>query len=412
MRRLFPIAIRVRWICVVLASFVFMWPMLPGLAGAQPVTSGAPDFPGILRTHADNLASVTTDAEALDLFASHLAGALSLQDSVTALTDKPPSGKASADRLTDPDLTASAVRLTAELAAWRLAAAIKQTADAAPAPALQTVLQQATTQQSWLLEGRGREHLGRAVKLASVLNSIEAPPTSEPDASTAYGEYAAYLDRTYPGLTEADRSWLVVAEREGSAGLRRRLMEFWEKTARSEVDKEALAARYFQTRLRPVLTAYLAALAIRAEAEAEQNARDEWMRLHTWRDRLNEKKGLARLCGTWQWTVHNHQNHQEHKMLMVFPPPDTLDTNQPTGPRPARIVVLGDAVFLRWEFQMGYQEDSLLFIKDGQRLEGSFTNSAGAWGSITGKRTGSCPRGHTSRRPCPELPCEPAPPDQ
>ena len=79
-------------------------------------------------------------------------------------------------------------------------------------------------------------------------------------------------------------------------------------------------------------------------------------------------------------------------MLMVFPPPDPPDANQPTGPRPAKIVVLGDAVFLRWEFQIGYQEDSLLFIKDGQRLEGSFTNSAGAWGSITGKRTGSCPR--------------------
>ncbi len=395
MRRLFSMAIRVCWIGGMLASCVFMWSVLPGIAGPESVSSGAPDFPGILHTHADNLASVATDAEALALFASHLAGPLSLQDSVTALTSKPPTGKTSADRLTDPELTASAVRLTAELAAWRLAAAIKQTADAAPAPALQTVLQQATTQQSWLLEGRGREHLGRAVKLASVLNSIEAPkapPTSEPDAPTVYGEYASYLDQTYPGLTEADRSWLAVAEREGSSGLLRRLMEFWENRARSDGDKEALAARYFQTRLRPVLTAQLAALAIRAEAEAEQNARDEWMRLRTWRDRLNEKKGLARLCGTWQWTVHNHQNHQEHKMLMVFPPADTPDTNQPTGPRPAKIIVLGDTVFLRWEFQIGYQEDSLLFIKDGQRLEGSFTNSAGAWGSITGKRTGSCPR--------------------
>src|SRR5205809_1301728 len=395
MRRLFSMAIRVCWIGGMLAASALMWPAQPGLAGVQPVTSGAPDFPGILRTHAGNLASVTTDAEALALFASHLASALSLQDSVVVLTDKPPSGKASADRLTTSELTASAVRLTAELAAWRLATAMKEEADAAPAAALQTVLQQASIQQSWLLEGRGREHLRRAVKLGSVLASIEAPkapPTSEPDAPTVYGEYASYLDQTYPGLTEADRSWLAVAEREGSSGLRRRLMEFWENRARSDGDKEAFAARYFQTRLRPVLTAQVAALAIRAEAEAEQNARDDWMRLRSWRDRLNEKKGLARLCGTWQWTVHNHQNHRERKMVMVFPPPDTPDANQPTGPRPARIVVLGDTVFLRWEFQMGYQEDSLLFIKDGQRLEGSFTNSAGAWGSITGKRTGSCPR--------------------
>src|SRR5205809_1113146 len=162
MRRLFPMAKSVSWICVVLASFVFMWPMLPGLAGAQPVTSGAPDFPGILRTHADNLASVTTDAAALELFTSHLASALSLQDTVTALTAKPPTGKTSSDRLPDSELTASAVRLTAELAAWRLATAIKQAADVAAAAVLQTVLQQAGIQQSWLLEGRGREHLGRA----------------------------------------------------------------------------------------------------------------------------------------------------------------------------------------------------------------------------------------------------------
>jgi hypothetical protein len=395
MRRLSPMAKSVRWICGMLAWFVSLCLAPPGLAG-QPSSGGEPDFAGILRAQAANLAAVTSDAEALTLYTSHLAGALSLQDTLAALTDKPPSGKTSADRVTNPGLTASAVRLTEELAAWRLATAIKEAADAAPASALQTILQQASTQQNWLLgEGGGRQSLGRGVKLASVLASIQAPsapPTSETTAMPAYGEYAAYLDRTYPGLTGTDMSWLAVAEREGVQGLRRRLMEFWEKGTPSEVDKDSLAARYVQTRLRPVLTAQLAALAIRAEAEAEQHARDEWARLRTWRDRLNEKKGLARLCGIWQWTVHNHQNHQEHKMLMVFPPPDTPDTNQPTGPRPAKIVVLGDAVFLRWEFQMGYQEDSLLFIKDGQRLEGSFVNSAGAWGSITGKRTGSCPR--------------------
>src|SRR2546428_9988036 len=186
-----------------LGSFVFMWPALPGLAGPQPVTAGAPDFQGILRAHEGNLASVTTDAEALALFASHLADALSLQDSVAALTSKPPTGKTSPDHLTTPELAASAVRLTAELAAWRLATATKEAADVAAAAVLQTVLQQASLQQSWLLEGQGREHLRRAVKLASVLTSIEAPespPTSESATLTPYGEYAAYLDRTYPRL--------------------------------------------------------------------------------------------------------------------------------------------------------------------------------------------------------------------
>jgi len=389
MRRFSLIAKSACWICGVLASCVL-------ISLAQAAGGDTPDLSGIVRAQAAKLASVATDADALALFSSHLAGPLSLQDTVAPLTDKPPTGKTTADRVTNSELKTSAILLTAELAAWRLATAIKEAADAALAAALQTVLQQAAPQEKWLLEQEGgRQSLGRVVKLGSVLASLDAPqtpPTLEPAAMPAYEEYAAHLDRTYPALTGTDTSWLAVAEREGASGLRRRLTEFWENRTPIEADKDALAARYFQTRLRPVLSAHLTALAIRAEAEAEQHARDGWTRLRTWRDRLNEQKGLARLCGTWQWTVHNHKNHQEHKMLMVFPPPDAPDATQPTGPRPAKIVVLGDAVFLRWESQVGYQEDSLLFIRDGQRLEGSFINSAGAWGSITGKRTGSCSR--------------------
>jgi hypothetical protein len=57
---------------------------------------------------------------------------------------------------------------------------------------------------------------------------------------------------------------------------------------------------------------------------------------------------------------------------------------------PAEIVILGDSVYLRWEMDGRIQEDSLLFIKDGSRLEGSFVNNLGGWGSITGKRTAGC----------------------
>jgi hypothetical protein len=53
-------------------------------------------------------------------------------------------------------------------------------------------------------------------------------------------------------------------------------------------------------------------------------------------------------------------------------------------------VVLGDVVYLRWEGDGKVQEDSLLFSKEGQRLEGTFVNSQGGWGSISGKRTAAC----------------------
>lgn len=56
----------------------------------------------------------------------------------------------------------------------------------------------------------------------------------------------------------------------------------------------------------------------------------------------------------------------------------------------AETIVLGDTVYLRWEIDGRVQEDSLLFSKESQRLEGSFVNNQGGWGSITGKRTAGC----------------------
>ena len=122
--------------------------------------------------------------------------------------------------------------------------------------------------------------------------------------------------------------------------------------------------------------------------DAAQQAMEEWWRLKTWKDRVRTARGQARLCGTWQWVVHNHQrHHEERKLSLVFPPPGTEGT---TIPGLTETVVLGDAVYLRWETEGRIQEDSLLFSKEGQRLEGSFVNSHGGWGSITGKRTATC----------------------
>jgi hypothetical protein len=176
-------------------------------------------------------------------------------------------------------------------------------------------------------------------------------------------------------------------------GIQRRLASFWNQhdgaashTTTAE-ERDNLAALYVELRLRPVLAAHVIALAVRAEAEVEHRVHHAWHNLQAWHETRKEAKGLARLCGTWQWTVHNHQNHQDHKMMMVFPP---AEGGSPARARPTKISVLGDGVYLRWDFQGGYQEDSLLFTGEGQRLEGSFMNSAGAWGSITGKRIATC----------------------
>lgn len=121
------------------------------------------------------------------------------------------------------------------------------------------------------------------------------------------------------------------------------------------------------------------------EAWAVRTVHREWFRLFNWKDTVRQRRGLVRLCGTWQWSIHNHQNHREEKTAVIFAPPGEVSSTSP-----AEIVVLGDSVYLRWETRAGVQEDSLLFSAEGQRLEGTFVNTAGGWGSITGKRTASC----------------------
>ena len=122
--------------------------------------------------------------------------------------------------------------------------------------------------------------------------------------------------------------------------------------------------------------------------EANRQAMEEWWRLKTWKDRVRGMRGQTRLCGTWQWVIHNHQrHHEEQKLSLVFPPPGK---DGALLPGLSEVVVLGDVVYLRWERDGKVQEDSLLFSKEGQRLEGTFVNSQGGWGSVSGKRTASC----------------------
>ena len=128
--------------------------------------------------------------------------------------------------------------------------------------------------------------------------------------------------------------------------------------------------------------------AARLEVDAMQAGYQEWDRIRNWKDRVRGLRGQARLCGTWQWIVHNHQqHHQEQKLSLLFPP---AGNTQATLPGLVETIVLGENVFLRWEIDGRVQEDSLQFSKEGQRLEGTFVNSQGGWGSISGKRTAGC----------------------
>ncbi|UVT14641.1 MAG: hypothetical protein H8K04_12370 [Nitrospira sp.] len=121
--------------------------------------------------------------------------------------------------------------------------------------------------------------------------------------------------------------------------------------------------------------------------EASQRATAAWWDIYGWKERIRQAKGQARLCGTWQWIVHNHQNHGEQKATITFPPAGQVSANSVT---PTESIIVGDAIYLRWEQNGRIQEDSLLFIKDDAKIEGSFVNNMGGWGPISGKRLTGC----------------------
>lgn len=347
------------------------------------IPSGADDpeqrLHAVLQQADAGLASISSDAEARELFSSRLLPMLGFTHgtdlarllSGSAQTGSAPTGSS--------DPAVAATRLTTELAAWRLARLLTRAWDIPDRG--RAVPSVSDAQKHWLLADR--DMLRRAVSLSEALAALGE---RRDEAVGLDPTYAARLDRTVP-QTGPD-SWADLAEREGAEGVRHRLRDAWDQAqgaAPVPDERERQAAQYVATRVRPVLAAQATAAAIRAQSLAAARSSAAWMTLQAWNESAKSKKSAARLCGTWQWVVHNHKNHQEHKTTM------RLDPEASSGePRPAKIVVLGDVVYLRWEFQGGFQEDSLLFTGGGQRLEGTFVNSAGAWGSISGKRVAGC----------------------
>jgi hypothetical protein len=191
-------------------------------------------------------------------------------------------------------------------------------------------------------------------------------------------QFSTETDRLYgPPQTKA---WL---DQQGQSSWHDSLQQLSDTVASSEWGKGIQGESSASTPLITVLEN-----ASRLELDAMQTGFQEWDRIRSWKDRVRGLRGQARLCGTWQWIIHNHQQqHKEQKLTLLFPP---AGNTKATLMGLAETIVLGENVYLRWEIDGRVQEDSLQFSKEGQRLEGTFANSEGGWGSISGKRTAGC----------------------
>lgn len=362
---------------------------LPGpWAGALAIaqTDGAETpLATAVRQHADRLGRLDSEDAALAFYRSDLARALAIEDT-TPLLEPARAGRGRPAFVPPPILKIPALHLVGALARWSSARDLREAADRAEVATLAALAQRERARRDWLMDGVEARSLERALRFAAILAAEPERPASTVAMTPGYLALAAYLDRTYPSLATGPASWVLLAEREGMTGVRQRMLEHWKRDGEGDVSEEAMQL-YFHGRLRPLFLAQVTASALLAEAEAQRRAGDLWRHLQSWREDWSTARGRARLCGTWSWTVHNHENHQDHKMVVTFPPPGPA----PSGlVLPKAIVVLGDSVYLRWEFPGGYQEDSLLFSGKDQRLEGTFVNSRGPYGAITGRKVATC----------------------
>lgn len=300
----------------------------------------------------------------------------------------------------EPAVRPHLIQLTANMAAAIGARAIRDAIAHRDRVMGQAILDEQTAQHAWFrASGLGTELID-LLALVRVWIAFDAAMMDRPSAiPPLYERFADEVERLHPELSGASDGWIAILETEGMAGLDTRLRKTWEKfnderasrVPRGDMEEEArpYLRTFMSGRLWPVFRASLMARAILARAQAEENARRAWNKLLTWHAQRQEARALARLCGTWRWTVHNHQNHRDQTMTLSFVLPEDY---RPGQLRPATVLIHGDTVYLRWEFPSGFQEDSLLLSNRDRRLEGTFVNSRGPYGSISGKRLETCSR--------------------
>ena len=211
-----------------------------------------------------------------------------------------------------------------------------------------------------------------------------------------FPEYVQYLQKKYPSWKNHNDTLLAIAEKEGASGIIQRLKGYWKRETSENLPKFPLtsaiqnsySSQYLQQYYLPLHKSYLLTALTRLRMETKQHSQTLWNALQNWENEQKYKQGLLRICGTWQWFIHNHQNHGDHKTIMVYPPPSQYDR---MDPKPAKIQVQGNTVYIRWEFPRGIiQEESLLLSEDDQLLSGTFANNLGPNGNITGRRVKPC----------------------
>lgn len=342
-----------------------------------------------LEQHREQILQLSSDDEALVFFQSIFPPKNQIS---RTRTQSPPSTK---NVTLSEEVKEAAILYLASLAVTAHARTIqKHIVQLSPANPLPSGEISGEPQLKWMMKQTPLQTLKPMIDFYIQVSAWRQAAASQPHPSgNEYAAFATYYDQTYPDWDDSPLSWTNLYTLHGQKGIEERLFEYWQTLDHpadqhpSPSIKNAYAQYYIGTRLLPMFRANLLAQSIRVETMAYETSWKSWHDIQEWQQQEQTQSATARLCGTWQWVVHNHQNHGDHKMVITF---SSLKQSSPSQPQPTTITIQGDTVYLKWTFPQGFQEDSLLLSNRDTHLEGTFKNSLGPHGSISGKRLTSC----------------------
>ncbi|MEC4673034.1 MAG: hypothetical protein VST68_02480, partial [Nitrospirota bacterium] len=256
------------------------------------------------------------------------------------------------------ELAPLGIQFIREIAIFYWSSEFHHTLESQPLSTARSIYEEQRAFLTWIRDEPHPPDLNKVLSLTGTLLELSAHPRPTHETWNGYQKFSQHLWETYPDWTSSDSSWLTVAEQEGPSGILRRLKSYWntdsfqnnQSRSKSVGNKEAHIGRFLQQQVIPISKAHLEVSLLQLQTQSERRAWETWRQIRAWKTQQHERQGLARLCGTWQWLIHNHQNHGDHKTIMVYPPPSQYDRMDPP---PAKIQVQGDTVYIKWEFPNG-----------------------------------------------------------
>ncbi len=336
----------------------------------------------LLKEHRQTILQLSSDLEALQLHQS-----IGTPQTAYSSTQRKSPKKTKNDLVIPQEIQAHINKFWATLVIIGFAQEIRTTPD----PSLNNPASQirfpSEAQLQWIDSKTSHEKFKSLMQLLQSLLSWPNIQTVTLPSNNDYAQFAEFHNQSLSNSQE----WLDPLINEGFNGIQRKLQEYWQQLNSQRVIPNSLKQSYIQyfaeSKLFPIFHTHLLKQTIQVETQAYDVTLKTWYRIQQWQQEEQTRQAKRRLCGTWKWLIHNHQNHGDHKTTMTF-----TSHEQPTSTQiqPSSILIHGDTVYLRWIFSQGIQEDSLLLSNRDTRLEGTFKNSLGPHGSISGQRLSSC----------------------